>query len=408
MAITRDNAGHASIGFLLLAGAMSAFPPVTTDIYLPALPQLTTSLNGTTAEGQATLAMYFLGLGVGQLFYGPWSDRAGRKPTMLIGVFLYLAVTAGCAIATSMHAMIALRFFQAVGACSGVVISAAMVRDLFDRQESARIFSMLMLIRGLGPILAPLAGGVIVTLFGWRAIFWALAAFAAALGASVAFAMPETRTAEVAERARLESPLKAYGAVFRQREILGYMVTNGLNFASMFAWIAAAPYLIIGVYKVPAIYFGWIFGLNAAGFMAAAQINKLLLKRHPADLMMSVSAIGAALAAAILLVDVLTGFGGALGVFAPLFVVVSSLGLVSTNAMAGGLSIDPSRAGTVSAMFGTAQYALGGLATVAGAFISHSTALGMAATILTCASGAAVFPLVILNRKRRLAQASRA
>ena len=408
MAESRTGGGHASIGFLLLAGAMSAFPPVTTDIYLPALPDLTASLKGTTAEGQATLAMYFLGLGVGQIFYGPWSDRAGRRPTMLIGVALYLAATAGCALATSMHAMIALRFVQAVGACSGVVISAAMVRDLFDRQESARIFSILMVIRGLGPILAPLAGGVIVTLFGWRAIFWALAAFAAALGASVFLAMRETRTAEVAERARHESPLRAYAAVLKQREILGYMVTNGLNFASMFAWIAAAPYLVIGVYKVPAIYFGWIFGLNAAGFMAAAQINKLLLKRHPADLMMSVSAIGAALAAAVLLVDVLTGFGGVLGIFIPLFVVVSSLGLVSTNAMAGGLSVDPSRAGTVSAMFGTAQYALGGLATVAGAFISHNTALAMSVVILTCASGAAVFPLVILRRRSRLARELRA
>ncbi len=397
----RRSAAHASIPFLLLLGAMSAFPPVTTDIYLPALPDLTASLKGTTAHGQATLAMYFLGLGTGQLFYGPWSDRIGRRPTMLVGVALYLAATAGCALATSMHTMIALRFAQAIGACSGVVVAAAIVRDRFDQQESARIFSMLMVVRGLGPILAPIAGGVIVSFLGWRAIFWALSAFAVVLGVSVALALPETRTAAVAQRARSESPFAAYAAALGQPRIFGYMITNGLNFASMFAWIAAAPYLLIGVYKVPTVYFGWIFGVNAAGFMAAAQINKLLLRRHPADLMMSFGALAAALAAAILLVDALTGFGGAFGVMLPLFAVVSSLGLVSTNAMAGGMSVDPSRSGSVSAIFGTAQYALGGIATAAGAFISTNTALAMGAVIFICSAGAAIFPLTILNGRYR-------
>jgi DHA1 family bicyclomycin/chloramphenicol resistance-like MFS transporter len=155
--------GHASPGLLLLLGAMSAFPPVTTDIYLPALPELTQSLQGTVGEGQVTLAVYFLGLGVGQLFYGPWSDRAGRRPTMLVGAAIYLAASVGCALAGTMQQMIAFRFVQAVGACSGVVISTAVVRDRFDQQESARIYSMLLTLRGVGPILAPLAGGVIVT-----------------------------------------------------------------------------------------------------------------------------------------------------------------------------------------------------------------------------------------------------
>ena len=151
------------LAFLLLAAALSTFPPVTTDIYLPALPELTRSLHGTTAQGQATLAFYFLGLAMGQLFYGPWSDRIGRRPTMLIGVGIFLAASAGCAVAGSMNAMIVLRLLQALGACAGLVTASAIVRDRFDHQSSARIFSMLLLARGLGPLLAPLAGGVIVT-----------------------------------------------------------------------------------------------------------------------------------------------------------------------------------------------------------------------------------------------------
>ena len=252
MTSSRAPGAHASLAFLLLCGALSTFPPVTTDIYLPALPQLTHSLRGTPAEGQATLAVYFLGLGLGQLFYGPWSDRAGRRPAMLIGAAVYIAASFGCAVAGSMAWMIALRFAQAIGACSGVVITAAIVRDRFDHQESARIFSMILTLRGVGPIVAPLVGGFIVTFYAWRTIFWALAAFGAIIGLAVLVGLKESRTPEVAARARSESPFKAYAAALRNRTILGYLLTNAFNFSAMFAWIAAAPYLVIGVYKVPA------------------------------------------------------------------------------------------------------------------------------------------------------------
>jgi len=385
---------------------MSAFPPVTTDIYLPALPELTQSLRGTITEGQITLAVYFLGLGFGQLFYGPWSDRVGRRPTMLTGAAIYLAASIGCAVATTMNQMITLRFLQAIGACSGVVISTAVVRDRFDQQESARIFSMLLTLRGVGPIVAPIAGGVIVTWLGWRAIFWAVTLFGVTLGLSVFFGLKETRTEAVAVRARSESPIGAYMAALKNPRILGYMLTSGLNFSCMFAWIAAAPYLVISLYKVPALYFGWIFGTNAAGFMIAAQINRRLLKSYRSDDILPRGAIGAALAAAVLLVDALTGWGGALGVFLPLFVVVASLGFVSTNAMAGGMAVDPSRAGAVSALFGASQFSVAGLTTVAAALLSRQPAVAMAIVIMICALGALVFPLRLRARRRAAALSS--
>ncbi len=381
------------VGFLVLIGAMSAFPPVTTDIYLPALPALTRELHATSAQGQATLAAYFLGLGTGQLFYGPWADRIGRRGPMLIGAAIYIVATLGCALTTSIHVMTALRFVQAFGACSGVVISAAVVRDRAGRQESARIFSMLLTIRGIGPLIAPIVGGAIVTFLDWRAIFWALLAFGAIVGAATFLCLEETRPQEVAERARTESPLRAYAAVLKDRRILGYMTTNGLNFAGMFAWIAAAPYLVIGLYGVPALWFGWVFGLNAAGFMAASQINRRLLGYFRSDRIMIWGALGAAVAAIILAVDALTGFAGPFGVMVPLFFVVSSLGFVSTNAMAGGLAVDRSRSGAVSALFGTSQFAFGAVATVAAGFFSHAPQISMAGAILVCALGALAFPL---------------
>jgi MFS transporter, DHA1 family, multidrug resistance protein len=388
---------------MLLLGAMSAFPPITTDIYLPALPELTQSLHGTITGGQVTLAVYFVGLGFGQLFYGPWSDRIGRRPTMLIGAAIYLVASVGCAIATSMDQMIVLRFFQAVGACSGVVISTAVVRDRFSQQESARIFSMLLTLRGVGPIVAPLAGGVIVTWLGWRAIFWAVTLFGITLGSSVLFGLKESRTEAVAARARSESPIGAYAAVLKNPRIVGYMLTSGLNFSCMFAWTAAAPYLVISLYKVPALYFGWIFGANAAGFMIAAQINRRLLKAYSSDYILSRGAIGAVLAAAALLVDALTGLGGALGIFLPLFAVVASLGFVSTNAMAGGMAVDPSRSGAVSALFGASQFSVAGVTTVAAALLSRQPALAMATVIMLCALGSLIFPLRLLLQHRECA-----
>jgi DHA1 family bicyclomycin/chloramphenicol resistance-like MFS transporter len=402
MAETQRVGEHASSGLLLLLGAMSAFPPVTTDIYLPALPELTHSLRGTITEGQVTLAVYFVGLGLGQLFYGPWSDRIGRRPAMMVGAAIYLAASVGCAVATTMNEMIAWRFLQAIGACSGVVIATAVVRDRFDHQESARIFSMLLTLRGVGPIVAPLAGGVIVTWLGWRAIFWAVAVFVVTLGLSVFFGLKESRTEAVAARARSESPIGAYIAVLKNPRIVGYMLTSGLNFSCMFAWIAAAPYLIITLYNVPALYFGWIFGANAAGFMIAAQINRRLLKSYRPDDILPRGALGAVLAAAVLLVDALTGFGGALGVLLPLFLVVSSLGFVSTNAMAGGMAVDPTRAGSVSALFGASQFSVAGLTTVGAALLSRQPALAMAAVIMVCALGALVFPLRLLAQRREV------
>ena len=397
---------HASTAFLLLLGAMSAFPPVTTDIYLPALPELTHSLRGTITAGQITLAVYFAGLGFGQLFYGPWSDRIGRRPTMLAGAAIYLVASIGCAIATTMNQMITLRFLQAVGACSGVVISTAIVRDRFDQQESARIFSMLLTLRGVGPIVAPIAGGVIVTWLGWRAIFWAVTLFGVTLGLSVFFGLKESRTAAVAARARSESPMAAYLAALRNPRIVGYMVTSGLNFSCMFAWIAAAPYLVISLYEVPALYFGWIFGINAAGFMIAAQLNRRLLKSYRSDDILPAGAVAAAVAAGVLLIDALTGWGGALGVCLPLFVVVASLGFVSTNAMAGGMAVDPARAGAVSALFGASQFSVAGLTTVAAAVLSRQPAVAMAIVIMMCALGALVFPLRLRAQRRAAALSS--
>lgn len=351
------------------------------------------------AQGQGTLAVYLVGLACGQLVYGPWSDRVGRRPTLLIGVAIYLFATVGCANITTMNGLIALRFLQAVGACSGLLISIAVVRDRFDRQGSARILSMLLTLRSIGPLVAPLAGGVVMTWLGWRAIFWALVVFGTVLGAAAFFGLEESRTEAVAARARSESPIGAYAAILKNRRILGYMLTGGLNFCCLFAWIVAAPYLLIGLYKVPALCFGWIFACISAGVMIGAQLNRRLLESYHSDRILSCAALGAAVAAAVLLVDALTNLGGLFGILLPLFAVTASLGFVSTNATAGGLAVDPARAGAVSALFGASQFGAGGLTAVAAAHLSPQPAVAMATLIVICSAGALVFPMLLLGER---------
>lgn len=351
------------------------------------------------AQGQGTLAVYLVGLACGQLVYGPWSDRVGRRPTLLIGVAIYLLATVGCANITTMNGLIALRFLQAVGACSGLLISMAVVRDRFDRQASARILSLLLTIRSVGPIVAPLIGGVIMTWLGWRAIFWAVVLFGAVLGSAAYFGLEESRTELVAARARSESPIAAYAAILKNPRILGYMLTGGLNFCCLFAWIVAAPYLLIGLYKVPALYFGWIFACISAGVMIGAQLNRRLLESYHSDRILACAALGAAVAAAVLLVDALTNLGGLFGILLPLFAVTASLGFVSTNATAGGLAVDPARAGAVSALFGASQFGAGGLTAVAAAHLSPQPAVAMATLIVICSAGALVFPMLLLGER---------
>jgi DHA1 family bicyclomycin/chloramphenicol resistance-like MFS transporter len=372
------------LGFLLILGALTAFSPMSIDMYLPSLPALAGDLDGTASGAQATVAAYFVGLSLGQLIYGPLSDRVGRRGPILAGVVVYLLATVGCAFSTSIPMLAALRFVQALGGCAGVVVARAVVRDRFDHRESARVFSILMLIMGVAPILAPLAGGWILAAFDWRTIFWALFVFGALTGLAVLLRLPETRSAETAARARAETPASAYLALLRNPGVIGYVLAGGLTSAAMFTYIAASPELVIQTYGVPATAFGWVFGANAVGIIGGSQLNRLLLRRWRPETVLKAAAAGASVAAAVLLTTALTGFGGLYGVLVPLFFAIAAQGFSAPNAIACALSRDPGRAGSLAALFGAVQFGLGALgAALAGAF-HDGTATPMAAIILTC------------------------
>ena len=252
-------------GLVILLGSLTAMGPLAIDMYLPSLPAIGEDLGATAAQTQATVAAFLAGMALGQFLYGPASDRFGRKPPILVGVAIFIAASAACALATSPEQLVAARFVQALGACAGGVVARAVVRDRFDHTETARMLSLLMLIMGLAPILAPLGGGLLLNFGGWRLIFWFMAAFGVAVGLAAILRMRESRSEETRSQAASESPLRAYAALLRQPRLVGYGLAGALNGATLFTYISSSPELLIEIYDIPAAEFGWVFGVNAAG-----------------------------------------------------------------------------------------------------------------------------------------------
>ncbi len=343
----------------LLLGSLTAFGPIAIDMYLPSMPAIAADLNTDPASAQQTMSVFLVGMALGQLFYGPLSDRVGRRPPLMAGIALFIVMSIGCAFAKTIGALIVLRFLQALGACVGQVLARAVVTDVYDRRETPRMFSLLMLVMGLAPILAPIGGGWVLAVADWQAIFLVLALFGVIVGGMVLFRLPESRPEHVAEHARTESPFGGLLAVARNRPVVGYAVAGGMGTAAMFTYITCLPDLLIGHYRIPPEHFGWFFGANAAGLIAGSQVNRHLLIRHSSHHLLKISlGIGLALAL-LLLASALTGIGGLPGLLVPLFLLITCMGFVLPNGGASAMVIDLKRAGSTSAFTGSASFALG-------------------------------------------------
>jgi DHA1 family bicyclomycin/chloramphenicol resistance-like MFS transporter len=293
-----------------------------------------------------------------------------------------VVASAGCALAPSLPLLCLARFLQALGGCAGPVIARAVVRDRFEHRQSARILSQLMLVMGVAPIMAPLIGGLLLAFGGWRAIFWVLAGFGTVVGVWMFFALGETRSEATALQARGEHPIAAYWALLGQRRLVGYTVAGALNSAALFAYLAASPNLLIQTYHIPASQFGVVFGINAMGLIGMSQVNAHLLRRHTPESILARSRAASIAFAAVMALDAYTGWGGMWGVLVPLFCVMSSFGLVGANTQAAGLNIDPTRAGSISALMGGASFGCAALVSGLTGVLQDGTARPMATVIL--------------------------
>jgi MFS transporter, DHA1 family, multidrug resistance protein len=367
----------------LILSALVAFAPMSIDMYLPTLPALERYFSTDTASVQHTLASFFAGLAIGQLLYGPIADKYGRKPPLYFGLTLYVIASAACAQAPGIGSLIVLRFLQAVSGCAGMVVARAMVRDLYDRQESARVFSILLMVMGIAPIVAPLAGGYLLTWFGWRSIFWVLSLFGVACLVAVKWKLPETIPQDQ-PRIPLSKALGNYAMLLADRRYLGYALSGGFGQAGMFAYISGSPFVFIDLYGVPAHYYGWLFGLNATGIVAFTQANRRLLLKYDSDRVLDFGNLAGFLICILLLAAAVSNVAGLIGILVPLFFVVSLRGLTFPNASAGAMAPFPEKAGSASALLGSVQFAISAVASAAIGVFHDGTAVPMAAVIGTC------------------------
>ena len=381
---------------LLILGALSAFGPLAIDFYLPAFPAMAHAFATDEKHVQTTLAAYFLGLSLGQLAYGPIADRFGRRIPLLFGVGLFTLASLVCAYAPNLDSLILARFVQALGGCAGMVLSRAIVSDKCDAVASAKVFSQLMLVMGLAPILAPMLGGVLVNLAGWQSIFLALSLFSAMCLLAVALGLPESLPASV-PRQPLSGALRQYLRLLGDRVFIGHALTGGIAIAGMFAYIAGSPFVFIKLYGVPAEHYGWLFGTNAAGFILMAQVNaRLLSRRGPAFLL--ARAVWLYLAAALVLLAVAAWHPDALWpLLVPLFVCIASLGCIAPNASACAMSGQGARAGSASALMGCLQFSVAAGAAALVGLLHDGSAVPMALVISLC--GVLVVSVAMLTRR---------
>jgi DHA1 family bicyclomycin/chloramphenicol resistance-like MFS transporter len=378
------------VRLLLVLGAISALTPASIDMYLPSFPLLARDLGTTPGSVQLTLSTYLVGLTVGQTLYGPLSDRLGRRPPLLAGLTLYVVASAGCAAATRIDVLIALRLIQALGGSACLVIPRAIVRDRFEVQAAARVFSHLMLVIGAAPILAPIVGGQIAGVAGWRGVFVTLAALGVSGLVLALVALPESRPPGQARARGPGAGLEDYLVLLGDRRFMGFAAGGGLAMAGMFAYIAESPFVLNQLYGLSPVAFALAFGSNAAGLIAASQLNGWLLARMEPERLLARALPATALIGVALLVVTAADLGGLPGLLALLFAYMASRGFVQPNAVACALAHHPRRAGSASALIGVLQFGASTLASVLAGALHDGSALPMAAVMAVTAVLAAV------------------
>lgn len=370
--------------FVLILGALTAFSAMSIDMYLPAFPQMARDLNVPLSTVQLSVSAFLFGSALGQLFYGPIADRWGRRTPLLAGLSLYVVSTIGCAMVHTGSGLLFWRVVMAVGGGAGMVISRAVVRDLYDTTEAARMFSLLMLIMGIAPILAPIAGGQMLLITGWRGIFAFLAVFGIASLLAAAVGLPESLPTERRQRRSMAEMVKVYGHLLKNRRYLRYAIALGCGAGINFAYISGAPLIFIELHGVSPQQFGLFFGTNAFGLITASQINRRLLRRFTPQRIAAYAFAVNASAGILLTAAALTGIGGFPAQAALIFVCICTTGLLYPNITALAMAPFEKAAGSASALLGTIQYTLGASAGALVGILHNGTAVPTTATMAIC------------------------
>ncbi|MDG3006861.1 Bcr/CflA family multidrug efflux MFS transporter [Paludisphaera mucosa] len=404
---TSDRPGRAGVGpglrFLILLGLLDAFGPLGIDMYLPAFPEIARDLHAEGGRVELTLSLFLAGLAIGQLICGPISDRIGRRKPLLFGAAAFALASVVCAFTRSIEALIAARFVMGLAGATGMVVARAVVRDSFEEADSARVYSMLMLVIGVAPIISPTLGAWVMTLGGWPAIFWSLAAFACVCGLGVLVDMPETLAEDRRDREPAASILPRYAEVFSDRRFLGYAVPSSLALGMIFAYVTSAPSMFLQHFRLSPTQFNVVFACNAIGLIGAAQVNRRLTRWFDTHAILRGASLVNAAASLMLPVLAWTGAGGFPAFLAMIFVALAMIGLILPNATAAVMAPFPDHAGVASALLGALQFAVGAAAGAAVGMLGDGTPRSMALTMAACATGSLAVSTVVERRRVRSA-----
>jgi MFS transporter, DHA1 family, multidrug resistance protein len=383
-----NNKSNKQFTLILIMGLLTAIGPLSIDMYLPAFPAMAKSLHSTVSEVTLSLSSFFIGISAGQLLYGPLLERFGRKRPLYAGLCFYFLASVGCALAQSVNGLIVFRFFQAIGGCVGMVAARAMVRDLFAVKENAKVFSMLMLVVSVSPIIAPTLGGYITTAFGWRYVFAMLILVVLVILAGTYFFLPESKPPDPDFSLKPAPILRNFVSVLKHPHFITYALTGAISYAGLYAYIGGAPHVFMEIFKVSEVQFGWIFALIAAGLISASQVNNRALKRYSSE---QVIRLASGCQSVIGLTFVCLTFLGWSHLFLTVFLILIFLvcqGFIFPNATALALAPLGHNAGNASALIGAIQLSIGASASALVGVLQNLTALPMAVVMTCCALAA--------------------
>lgn len=382
---------------IFILGLLSAIGPFSIDMYLPAFPAIAKGLNTSVAQVMLSLSSFFIGISVGQFVYGPLLERHGRKKPLYIGLIIYLFASVGCALTGSVNSLIAFRFLQAMGSCAGMVASRAIVRDLFAVKDNAKIFSALMLVIAVSPIIAPTVGGYITAAWGWRYIFAALIVVDIAVIAGVYFLLPESKKPDPSYSLKPRAITRSFVGIMLHPQFYIYALTGAVAASGLYAYISGSPQVFIELFGVNEKQYGWIFAIIAVGIIGASQINSLVLRKHPSEKIIQVALIFQSIIGASLACIAFLGWSEVYTTIALIFLYVSCQGFIFPNASALTMAAFGHSAGNASALMGAIQMGIGAMASAAVSILQNHTALPMSGVMAFCSITA--FSIFMMGRK---------
>ncbi len=386
---------------IFLLGMLSAIGPFSIDMYLPGFPAIAADLHTSVAHISLSLSGFFIGISAGQFIYGPLLDRFGRKKPLYIGLIIYIFASFGCALAASADMLITMRVIQALGGCAGMVAARAIIRDVFPVEEIAKVFSKLMLVIAVSPIIAPTLGGYLIAAYSWQIVFIVLAIMAFLILVSIYFVLPESMKPGDVSSLRPSLVFNNYLQVLKTPLFYVYAFTGAIAAAGLYAYIAGSPFVFIELYKVSEKQFGWIFAGIALGLITASQINSLLLKKISSSQIIRVAIFCQMLTAVFLFLGALKAWLNVYSTVLLIFIYLSCQGFIFPNSSALSMAPFKKNAGSASALMGGIQMSMGALSSVAVSAFSDGTALPMSAVMAFC-SLLSVTVLFIGSRKLKL------